>query len=307
MPDVLPTAAVQPRLAQTRPVQSLTVPPPGDGVPSDPVRLPVPEKFRDPRTGALRVEALLKSYLELERRLSSQAPASAGPEPAGQNRSDPTLPGPAVPEAAMPDPAVHDPAAHDLDRSDPAGLRQVAGVPELPDGYLIACDHGLFDPDPEINRRLFEAGYTPPQAQLLYDLAAERMVPLVQRFAAEVQADLQAEMRAEREVERLVSRFGGEERWREVSRQILAWAGNRLPAAVVEGLATTYDGVMALHAMMAGSEPLALSTVGDRAGSADGEAELRTLMRDPRYWRERDPAVIARVTQGFQRLYPGQG
>ena len=30
----------------------------------------IPAKFRDPATGALRVEALLKSYLELERTLS---------------------------------------------------------------------------------------------------------------------------------------------------------------------------------------------------------------------------------------------
>ena len=31
----------------------------------------IPAKFRDPETGALRAEALLKSYLELERKLSA--------------------------------------------------------------------------------------------------------------------------------------------------------------------------------------------------------------------------------------------
>jgi hypothetical protein len=30
------------------------------------------------------------------------------------------------------------------------------------------------------------------------------------------------------------------------------------------------------------------------------------MMRDPRYWRERDPSFIAQVTEGFQRLYPSQ-
>lgn len=238
--------------------------------------LPIPEKFRDPKTGELRVEALLKSYLELERRLSQQPPA----QPA---------------EAAVPpEPAAFDPAS-----LDPAQLRRLLGAPESAAGYCIACDHGLFQPDPEINGRLFEAGYTPAQAQLLYDLAAERMVPLIQTVAAEFQA--------EREVERLVARFGGEERWREVSRQLLAWAGKTLPPAAVEGLATSYEGVMALYAMMTGSEPSALSMAGSRPAGGDGEAELRTLMRDPRYWRDRDPAVIARVTEGFQRLYPSQG
>ena len=28
------------------------------------------------------------------------------------------------------------------------------------------------------------------------------------------------------------------------------------------------------------------------------------MMRDPRYWRERDPGFVAQVTEGFQRLYP---
>lgn len=247
--------------------------------------LPIPEKFRDPKTGALRVEALLKSYLELERRLSSQ----------GQSRQAPPDTGSESPPQAT----SFDLATLDLATLDPAQRRRLLGAPETPDGYSIACDHGLFQPDPEINGRLHEAGYTADQAQLLYDLAAERMVPLIQTMAAEFQA--------EREVERLVARFGGEERWREVSRQLLAWAGKTLPPAAVEGLATTYEGVMALYAMMTGSEPAALAMAGNRTGGGEGEAELRTLMRDPRYWRERDPAVIARVTEGFQRLYPGQG
>ena len=36
--------------------------------------LNVPEKFRDPATGAVRVEALLQSYLELEKRMSNSLP-----------------------------------------------------------------------------------------------------------------------------------------------------------------------------------------------------------------------------------------
>lgn len=34
------------------------------------------------------------------------------------------------------------------------------------------------------------------------------------------------------------------------------------------------------------------------------EARLREMMRDPRYWRDRDPAFVRRVTEGFGRLYP---
>ncbi|MBK3731998.1 hypothetical protein FBZ83_104227 [Azospirillum brasilense] len=229
----------------------LTSPVPG-ALPAAPA---VPEKFRDPGTGAVRVEALLKSYLELERKLSA-------------------------------------PASGDDERPD---LLRAPGVPDGPEGYCIACDHGLFEPDPAINGRLHGAGFTPEQAQLVYDLAAERLVPLIQELAAEFQA--------EREVERLSAQFGGAERWREVSRQLHAWAVKNLPPAAVEGLSTTYEGVMALHRMMTGGEPAALSMPAG-APSAGGEAELQALMRDPRYWRDRDPAVVSRVTDGFRRLYP---
>ena len=33
------------------------------------------------------------------------------------------------------------------------------------------------------------------------------------------------------------------------------------------------------------------------------ENELHNMMRDPRYWRDRDPEFIARVTAGFRELF----
>ena len=34
------------------------------------------------------------------------------------------------------------------------------------------------------------------------------------------------------------------------------------------------------------------------------EESLQKMMRDPRYWREKDPETIRKVSQGFERLYP---
>ena len=45
--------------------------------------------------------------------------------------------------------------------------------------------------------------------------------------------------------------FGGEDTWRETSRQLLAWGRKNLPPAALDGLTTSYDGVVALHRMMA--------------------------------------------------------
>jgi hypothetical protein len=37
----------------------------------------------------------------------------------------------------------------------------------------------------------------------------------------------------------------------------------------------------------------------------DTEAQLREMMRDPRYWRTREPEFIKRVTEGFRALVGG--
>ncbi len=178
-----------------------------------------------------------------------------------------------------------------LDLSRRAGM-----VPDSPDAYCIDCGHGMFQPDPEINTRLHGAGFSPQQAQLVYDLAAERMMPLIRQVSVQLRSD--------QEMERLAAQFGGDARWREVSRQILSWAGRALPPPVVEALSTSYEGVMALYRMMKGDEPSTLNPPTGAGGGGDA-SEIHSLMRDPRYWRDRDPAVVARVTEGFRRLYPG--
>jgi len=217
----------------------------------------IPAKFRDP-SGALRVDALLKSYLELERAMSRRA-APPGP---------------------------------DADDEERARWRRLLGVPETPEGYAITPPHELCDCDPEVNRRLHEAGFTPSQAQLVYDLAAERLLPLIAEAAAEFECGKQRE--------RLHAEFGGEDRFRTLAPQIAAWGRANLPEAVFGALSTTAEGVCAMHRMMAAKEPsLSRDASGD---AAPDEAELRRMMRDPRYWRSREPDFVRRVTDGFRRL-----
>jgi hypothetical protein len=224
----------------------------------------VPEKFWDAEAGGLRVDALLKSYRELERRLGSSI--------------------------ALP--------SDEADQEGNDRLRRALGVPDAPDGYAIQQPHELIEPDPEINLRLHEAGFTPRQAQLVYDLAAERLLPVL----SETVADLEAT----RDAERLASHFGGEQPWRTMARQIKTWGQANLGGDVFETLSSSYDGVLAMHQMMQLREPSVLRD-GDGARPALDEAALTGMMRDPRYWRERDPAFVTKVTEGFQRLYPNQG
>ena len=84
----------------------------------------VPEKFWDSEAGALRVEALLKSYRELEKRLSQRF-----------------------------NPPSADASAEEIQR-----FRRGLGVPDSPDGYAITPKHELCCADAGINQRLHEAG-----------------------------------------------------------------------------------------------------------------------------------------------------
>ncbi len=201
----------------------------------------IPEKFKDPETGEVKLDALAKSYKELEQKLSQnlKPPASA-------------------------------------------------------EDYCIECAHGMFEADAEINNRLHAKGLTQEQAQEVYNIAADKMIPMMREMAMDYKAD--------REVEKLINHFGGVEQWREVSRQLLSFGQKNLPEDVLDNLSSSYEGIVALHRMMKGKEP-SLHRSNTKAANSLDEAELNSMMRDPKYWRDKDPAYIAKVTQGFEKLY----
>jgi hypothetical protein len=239
-------------------------PAPVDGEPPahQPAERPagVPEKFWDGEAGAIRTEALLKSYIEIERKLGSMVPLLGDDDQEGRER-----------------------------------LRQALGVPASSEDYRIEIRDELVAPTPELNARLHEAGFTQEQAQLIYDLAAEHLLPVID--------DAVAELRATRDAERLASHFGGDGAWQNLARQIKRWGEANLDGDVYRTLASSYDGVLAMHQMMQAREPSVLQDAEGPRSDLD-EAALTRMMRDPRYWRERDPALIAQVTEGFKRLYP---
>lgn len=219
----------------------------------------IPEKFWDAATGAVRVDALLRSYAELERRLSRSLPLPSGDD---------------------------DTAAHER-------MLELLGRPATPEAYAIRQPHELVPPDPALNAELHEAGFTQKQAQLLYDLAAEHLLPAINQLVEE--------SRAREQVEVLARHFGGDEAWRQVSGQLKTWGQTHLEPSVFETLSASADGILAMHEMMKVREP---DLVGEmRDSTTVDERMLDEMVRDPRYWRDRDPDFIARVTDGFKRLF----
>jgi hypothetical protein len=112
-----------------------------------------------------------------------------------------------------------------------------------------------------------------------------------------------AQFESERQLERLRAHFGGEERFRRLAAQLASWGRAHLPGPAFEALSSSYEGVLALHRMMEKGEP-GLTREAEEPGVPD-EGALRAMMRDPRYWRTREPEFVKRVTDGFRRLVTG--
>ena len=218
----------------------------------------VPAKFWDSNAGQIRTDALLASYLALEKKLSQSVPIPQNDE-------------------------------------DKKALHRLLGCPETANGYDVTVPSDVIGIDPELNARLHEKGFTNEQVQEVYDLATEKLVPLI--------LDLVGEFQAEREVERLVEYFGSTDRWQEVARQLNDFGRKNLPPKAFEGMACSYDGVMALYQMMKSDKGSPVTKAQGVPPSELDEEGIKSLMQNPKYWREKDPAFIAKVTEGFQRLY----
>lgn len=221
---------------------------------------PIPEKFRDPASGGLRSDALLRAYLDLEKRMHRMV------EIPGDECSD----------------------------EQRCAFHRALGVPESPDQYAIEQRHPMLAPDPEVNALLHQAGFTPKQAQLVYDLAHSRVIPTIEAMKGEYES--------QRGLERLRDHFGGDSKWSETARQVSAWGQANLSPDVYQALASSPDGIIAMRAMMAGNEPAMGRAPGVRADEPS-EADLKQMLQDPRYWKQRDPAFIDKVSAGFRRIY----
>ena len=221
----------------------------------------LPLKFWDREKGEVLVENMARSYVEMEKRFSRK---TSGLDPVENTVSK-------------------------------VETLQNLDIPKSGDEYKIDIAAEFLRNDSHINKLLHAANFTQAQAQLVYDLAAVEMMPLVQNVSDHFEA---ATANA-----RLENHFGGREKWREISRQIRKWGENHLPTDAYEALSASVDGILAMHKMMGqGDEPSMLT--GSTPSDGPTEDGLRKLMSDPRYWRDRDPAIVARVTEGFKRIYP---
>ncbi|MDV7340953.1 hypothetical protein RYZ26_15205 [Terasakiella sp. A23] len=183
----------------------------------------------------------------------------------------------------------------DLERK--IGSVPVRTLPKHHSEYCVECKSDLFGVDDGINERMHKAGFTQEQVQLVYDLAHEALEPMV--------AEIAAGLHSHQQIDRLCEKFGGEDRWLETARQLRTWGEQKFGPQALEAMGSSYDGVMTLYEMMTKNENEPGFGGFEETGGLSSEEDVRRLMRDPKYWRDRDPATVERVRDGFRRLYPG--
>lgn len=167
-------------------------------------------------------------------------------------------------------------------------------VPESADEYDIKVKDDLFEADPALNARLLAKGFTSVQVQEVYDLAVEHLVPLLSKIAGDYKAD--------REVEKLVNHFGGFDQWEQTAKQLKAYGEKNFPKETLQAFVSSYDGVIALHKIMMQDIGDGMTVTG-KTVIAGEMRDINAMMNNPKYWRDKDPAYIAKVTEAFSRAY----
>ncbi|MBQ4472403.1 MAG: hypothetical protein II942_04095 [Alphaproteobacteria bacterium] len=168
-------------------------------------------------------------------------------------------------------------------------------VPPNADAYQLTMKNELIQPDAEINQILFEHGFTNEQAQVVYDLAADKVLPIIENMVDDIAAD--------QELQGLEQAFGGPEQFNKLARQISEWGEKNLDESTFNALAKTKNGILTLYQMMQGKVESPLIQGKGQFAPLDDEKTLRQLMQDPKYWRDQDPELVQRVEAGFKRLY----
>ncbi|MDR1206889.1 MAG: hypothetical protein LBK26_00535 [Rickettsiales bacterium] len=177
----------------------------------------------------------------------------------------------------------------DADDDSKARFNRAIGVPEDISGYPM---HPLYDDD-MIRKKFQEAGLNARQVEKIYEIANEFFEPaLSEIFQSGYVADAMFELK---------SFFGSEEKMRESLTAIDAFAEKFLPKDTYESLCASSAGIRSIFAMMQNIEP-SVSTSKNECGNLS-DNDLRDMMRDPKYWRDRNPEYIRKIESGFKKLY----
>ena len=170
-------------------------------------------------------------------------------------------------------------------------FNRAIGVPENSSEYPT---HELYD-DENLRQKFFEIGLTKNQVKKIYDIANEFLSPVI--------SDLFSVHNESTAMNELRNFFGGDEKMLDALRAINAFGERFLPHDAFDALCATPDGIRGLYNMMQSMEPnIEIQNSSDKNENLS-DSDLRHMMRDPKYWRDRDIEYIRKIENGFKKLY----
>ena len=168
-------------------------------------------------------------------------------------------------------------------------FNRAIGVPENSSEYPV---NELYD-DENLREKFFEIGLTKTQVEKIYDIANEFLSPMI--------SDLFSVQNETCAINELKNFFGGTEKMNEALRAIDAFGKRFLPHDAFEALYSTAQGIQGVYKMMQSMEPDVKTDKNETQNLSD--ADLRSMMRDPKYWRDGDAEYIRKIENGFKKLY----
>ncbi len=177
----------------------------------------------------------------------------------------------------------------DADGATREKFNRAIGVPSSPAEYPTCA---LFD-DETVRTKFYDIGLTTSQVEKIYEIAEEFLSPVLSElFATQNETNAIAELK---------NFFGGDEKMNEALRAINAFGTRFLPRDAFESLCATPQGIQSVYNMMQSMEPRVQTDKNSSENLSD--ADLRRMMRDPKYWRDNDAEYVRKIENGFKKLY----
>lgn len=168
-------------------------------------------------------------------------------------------------------------------------FNRAIGVPNNSKDYPT---NDLFS-DESLKDKFLEIGLTPKQVEKIYNVAEEFLSPVLSNV---FQSNHES-----KEITQLESFFGGKDKMTSALKSINDFGEKFLPTDAFESLCSSSAGIQSIYKMMQSVEPGIETQKNSSLNLSD--KDLRSMMSDPKYWRDRDSEYIRKIETGFKKLY----
>lgn len=188
---------------------------------------------------------------------------------------------------------------------------RLANRPESADKYELALPEGFelpegvefeFDADSDLaklGRQLaYEMGYSQQ------DFIEKLVVPYVQEQSAKASEDATGAQEFLQEQKKALG-AKADERINAVNAYLEKNLSEKQVQALQAG-AFTADAIEALETIIGLKSGPQIKTDGGQNAQRMTQDDLTKMQNDPRYWRDKDPAFVKQVQDGYAKLYPGE-